>query len=78
MWLGEQITEKGVGNGISLIIFAGIASRLPASLSEVFEQVREGQMQGITLLLMFVLVVAVIAFVVGSTVMLAISSLYCV
>ncbi len=64
MWLGEQITEKGVGNGISLIIFAGIASRLPASLSEVFQQVREGQMQGITLLLMFVLVIAVIAFVV--------------
>lgn len=64
MWLGEQITEKGVGNGISLIIFSGIVSRLPASLSEVFEQVRDGQMQGISLLFMFVVVVAVIGFVV--------------
>jgi preprotein translocase subunit SecY len=64
MWLGEQITERGVGNGISLIIFAGIASRLPASLGEVFQQVSEGQMQGVSLLLMFALVIGVIAFVV--------------
>lgn len=64
MWLGEQITEKGVGNGISLIIFAGIASRLPASLGEVFEQVREGQMQGVSLLFILAIVVAVICFVV--------------
>lgn len=64
MWLGEQMTEKGVGNGISLIIFAGIASRLPSSLAEIFEQVREGQMQGISLIIILVLVVVVIAFVV--------------
>lgn len=64
MWLGEQITEKGVGNGISLIIFSGIVSRLPASLGEVVEQVREGQMQGISLICMMLIVIAVIGFVV--------------
>ncbi len=64
MWLGEQMTERGVGNGISLIIFAGIASRFPASVAEVFTQVREGQMQVIALLLLIVVVIAVTAFVV--------------
>lgn len=64
MWLGEQITEKGVGNGISLIIFAGIASRLPAAVAQVTTQVREGQMAGITLLLVVAIVVLVTAFVV--------------
>jgi len=64
MWLGEQITERGIGNGISLIIFAGIVSRLPAALGEIFEQVREGQMQAISLILIAVVVVGVIGFVV--------------
>src|SRR5687768_10540468 len=42
MWLGEQITARGIGNGISLIIFAGIVARLPSALSQVFEQLRAG------------------------------------
>jgi preprotein translocase subunit SecY len=64
MWLGEQITEKGIGNGISLIIFAGIVSRLPAAIAQVFQQVREGQMQGITLVVITFIVVVVTGFVV--------------
>lgn len=51
MWLGEQITERGVGNGISLIIFAGIVSRFPSALASLTQQVRQGQMMPITLLL---------------------------
>lgn len=64
MWLGEQITERGIGNGISLIIFAGIASRFPAAIAEVMSQVRQGQMQVISLLLLIVVVFGVTAFVV--------------
>lgn len=64
MWLGEQITEKGIGNGISLIIFSGIVSSLPSALSSVFQQVKEGQMQGITLILLGVVVALVTGFVV--------------
>ncbi len=64
MWLGEQMTEKGIGNGISLIIFSGIVSGLPAALARVFEQVREGQMQVLTLVVIAAIVVAVTAFVV--------------
>lgn len=64
MWLGEQITEKGIGNGISLIIFSGIVSHLPSALGQIFEQVSEGQMQAISLLLILLAVVAVIGFVV--------------
>lgn len=64
MWLGEQMTEKGVGNGISLIIFSGIVSSLPQAIGSVFQQVKEGQMQGLTMMLLAVIVVAVTAFVV--------------
>jgi preprotein translocase subunit SecY len=64
MWLGEQITEKGVGNGISLIIFSGIVSSMPNALASVFQQVKEGQMQALTLLLVGVIVIVVTAFVV--------------
>ena len=64
MWLGEQITEKGVGNGISLIIFSGIVSNLPNSIGSVFQQIREGQMQPLTLLLIAVIVMVVTGFVV--------------
>ncbi len=64
MWLGEQITEHGIGNGISLIIFASIASRFPIAIAEVLEQVRQGQMQVLTLLCLAVAVVAVTAVVV--------------
>ena len=64
MWLGEQITEHGVGNGISLIIFANIVSRLPSAIANLFEQVRQGQMQAIALILIIGVVFAVTAFVV--------------
>nr|WP_211167021.1 preprotein translocase subunit SecY [Aromatoleum evansii] len=64
MWLGEQITERGLGNGISLIIFAGIAAGLPSSIAGLFELVRTGAMHPFTALLICVLVVLVTAFVV--------------
>lgn len=64
MWLGEQMTERGIGNGISMIIFAGIVSRLPSALGVTLEQVREGQMSVLVLLLIVVIVLAVTGFVV--------------
>lgn len=64
MWLGEQITERGIGNGISLIIFAGIVSGLPTALARTFEQAQEGQLQGFTVIIIGAIVVAVTAFVV--------------
>lgn len=64
MWLGEQITERGVGNGISLIIFSGIVSGLPRSIGSTFEQVRQGAMSPISLLLILLLLLGVTAFVV--------------
>lgn len=64
MWLGEQVTERGIGNGISMLIFAGIVAGLPAALIRTFEQVREGQLQVIVLLLVAAAVVGVVAFVV--------------
>jgi len=63
MWLGEQITERGLGNGISIIIFAGIAAGLPSALGGLFELVRTGSMSAIALLVIVVLVVLVTAFV---------------
>ena len=51
MWLGEQINEKGIGNGISLLIFAGIVSRIPSGLRTLFVNVTEGQMSIVTLIL---------------------------
>jgi preprotein translocase subunit SecY len=66
MWLGEQITERGIGNGISLIIFAGIVARLPNAIASTYELFRVGQMSIITvlaILIVMVLVVAVIIFV---------------
>lgn len=64
MWLGEQITEKGIGNGISLIIFAGIVAGLPSALGGTFEQVNTGAMHAITAFVLLALVFMVIAFVV--------------
>ena len=64
MWLGEQITERGLGNGISIIIFAGIAAGLPSALAGLFELVRTGAMHPVTALLICVLVGLVTAFVV--------------
>lgn len=64
MWLGEQVTERGIGNGISMIIFAGIVAGLPSALGKTLEQVREGQLQVIVLLLIAAAVIGVVAFVV--------------
>jgi len=64
MWLGEQITERGIGNGISLIIFAGIVAGLPKALGGTFEQVNSGALHAITVFVLLALVFAVIAFVV--------------
>ena len=64
MWLGEQITERGIGNGISIIIFAGIVAGLPAAIGGLFELVRTGSMHAFTALIICILVVLVTAFVV--------------
>jgi len=64
MWLGEQITSRGVGNGTSLIIFAGIVARLPLALQQVFEQARTGAMDVFWIFVILVLVIGVITFIV--------------
>jgi preprotein translocase subunit SecY len=64
MWLGEQITERGLGNGISLIIFAGIVAGLPSALGGLFELVRTGAMHSLSAIFICILVVLVTAFVV--------------
>jgi preprotein translocase subunit SecY len=64
MWLGEQITERGLGNGISIIIFAGIAAGLPNAIGGLFELTRTGAMHPVTALFICALVVLVTAFVV--------------
>ena len=64
MWLGEQITERGVGNGISLLIFAGIVAGLPGALGQSFESARQGDINIIALLAVGLLAVAIIGFVV--------------
>ena len=64
MWLGEQITERGIGNGMSLIIFAGIVVNLPSAVLTTFDQLRTGQIGLIRLLLLVVLMIVVIGAVV--------------
>lgn len=64
MWLGEQMTEKGVGNGISMIIFSGIVSSMPNAIATVFQQVKEGQMQVLSLIAIAGIMVVVTGFVV--------------
>lgn len=64
MWLGEQITERGLGNGISLIIFAGIVAGLPSAIGGTLELVRTGEMNAIMVLVLFALAAGVTAFVV--------------
>ena len=64
MWLGEQITERGIGNGISLIIFAGIVARMPAAVGNTFRLLRLGEMNVILTLFLIVLMVAVVAFII--------------
>jgi preprotein translocase subunit SecY len=61
MWLGEQITERGIGNGMSLIIFAGIVVGFPRAVIQTFDQMRTGQIGLIRILFLLVLMVAVIA-----------------
>ena len=64
MWLGEQITERGLGNGISILIFASIAAGLPSALGGLFELVRTGSMHPLASIFISILVVAVTYFVV--------------
>jgi preprotein translocase subunit SecY len=64
MWLGEQITERGVGNGISLIIFAGIVVGLPGAITDTFQQVQRGTLSILTVLVLVVFMVAVTGFIV--------------
>ncbi|MBW2036067.1 MAG: preprotein translocase subunit SecY [Deltaproteobacteria bacterium] len=64
MWLGEQITERGIGNGISLIIFAGIVARMPSAVSNTFRLIKTGEM-GVFMALMLVLfMVVVVGFII--------------
>ncbi|MBI5237069.1 MAG: preprotein translocase subunit SecY [Deltaproteobacteria bacterium] len=64
MWLGEQITERGIGNGISLLIFVGIIARMPAALVNTFSLVRAGEMSVFVVFLLIALMVAVVGFIV--------------
>lgn len=64
MWLGEQITERGIGNGISLLIFAGIVAGLPGAFGQSFEQARQGEINILALLLIGFFAIAIVAFVV--------------
>src|SRR5919109_94198 len=64
MWLGEQITERGVGNGMSLLIFAGIVVALPRAVVTTIDQLRTGQMGLIRLLFLLVMMVVVVAAVI--------------
>ena len=67
MWIGEQITEYGIGNGISLLIFAGIVSRLPKGVGTLYTYITSGRITWWNLLLFCVLALAVIAAVVAVT-----------
>jgi len=64
MWLGEQMTERGIGNGTSLIIFAGIVAGLPGSIANTLEKVSSGETQPLVLIIMLGLLISVIALVV--------------
>ena len=61
MWLGEQITERGIGNGMSLIIFAGIVVGFPRAVLQTFDQMRTGQIGLIRILILLVLMAVVVA-----------------
>ncbi|HEX9741565.1 MAG TPA: preprotein translocase subunit SecY [Nitrospiraceae bacterium] len=64
MWLGEQITERGIGNGISLIIFSGIVARLPSAVAQTFDLYRVGQLSLALLILLTVVMLGVVAAIV--------------
>ncbi|MBC2715949.1 MAG: preprotein translocase subunit SecY [Desulfobacteraceae bacterium] len=63
MWLGEQISERGIGNGISLIIFAGIVARMPQAIGNTFSMLSTGEMGIFACVLLIILMVGVIAFI---------------
>lgn len=64
MWLGEQVTERGIGNGISMIIFAGIVAGLPTAIGGTLELARTGEMNAAFIILLFLIAIAVTALVV--------------
>jgi preprotein translocase subunit SecY len=64
MWLGEQITERGIGNGISLIIFAGIVARLPRAFGNTVRLIRTGELQVLLMLAILVFMVVVVGFII--------------
>jgi preprotein translocase subunit SecY len=64
MWLGEQITERGIGNGISIIIFTGIVAGLPTAIGQTVEQARQGDLNVLLLLVIGAIIVSVTYFVV--------------
>ena len=64
MWLGEQITQRGIGNGISLIIFSGIVAEIPRALAATFELGRTGALSATTILFIFALLLLTVAFIV--------------
>src|SRR6185369_5346542 len=64
MWLGEQITERGIGNGISLIIFAGIVVRLPAAIFGLFDAIRTGNLSILTLIAVLIFMAGIVALIV--------------
>lgn len=64
MWLGEQVTQRGIGNGISMIIFAGIVSRIPYALYTVITAIRRGELNPVFVIVIFVMFVVVVALVV--------------
>jgi preprotein translocase subunit SecY len=64
MWLGEQINERGIGNGISVLIFVGIVAGLPTAMGQTFEQARQGEINSLGLIIILAVVVVVTAFVV--------------
>ena len=64
MWLGEQITQRGIGNGISLIIFSGIVAEIPRALATTFELGRTGALSATTIITIFILLLSTVAFIV--------------
>lgn len=64
MWLGEQITERGIGNGISMLIFAGIVAGIPGAIGQALESARQGDINPIMLVFVLLLAIAVVYFVV--------------
>jgi preprotein translocase subunit SecY len=64
MWLGEQITERGIGNGISMLIFAGIVAGIPGAIGQALESARQGDLNSLTLIFVLIVAIAVVYFVV--------------